>query len=308
MSTFSLDDFIKTHWKKTPATFTVPSSPVAPEHLMLVLARVFERLTNPETMEAAATKLVRFYVDGRQIAAPEYAAFLPTGGSVDEYSATLTERLKGARFGIVINDAHSLLPEAWPAVLAFTAPLIERVGIPAKNVETAIFIGTYAATPFGIHRDLGNSVFTFPVIGRKKFLLWPPDHFAADLLQIYLNPDPSQYVSTATTLVVEPGELSYWPEDWMHVGWDPEAKLHAAFSIGTWSEAQQATQMSELIQSILEKKLPPSYRTEWPSTAELPNELNEAATLLEEAFRTGEFRRALEEQWSRRRERAGFRT
>lgn len=129
------------------------------------------------------------------------------------------DRLQGVPFGFNVHN----LGQRNPDLLERTAVFGERLtALPDSPVvrkwELDVFAGTYPATPLGIHRD-NAGVFSFSLLGRRTYLLWPPECFTPGHPDL-TTPDPeviARHAHAATRIDVEPGFGVYWPPSRWHV-------------------------------------------------------------------------------------------
>jgi len=306
------DTFASDYWQRKPAVFPSAPSIMSAEDILAALKTAFERMLGRGPQAGPGPSMpspmpVRFFVEGRAVLPPEYAKFVveTKTKTLQEYIDSVSRRLSGARFGVVLNQCHHLVPSTFPRALSFTRPLTRRIGIPAREVELGVFLGTYPMTPFGVHQDPA-AVLTIPVLGKKRFLLWPPDYFPANPAQLYLEREPEAHFGHAIELEAKPGELMYWPAYWFHVAHDPNPAPHASLSFGIWSDADPASQLSDALRVYLGSQgVPGRYEAEVLDGA-LPDELNKALTCLEAGVRTGEIRRKVEETWRQTVRNAGY--
>lgn len=83
-------------------------------------------------------------------------------------------------------------------------------------VENVLFIGNYASTPIGIHKDSG-SVFKFVIQGTKKIRLWEPDYFKLKNHKPNIH-NYQEHLDQSILLEGNPGDIIYWPKNYWHIG------------------------------------------------------------------------------------------
>jgi hypothetical protein len=84
--------------------------------------------------------------------------------------------------------------------------------------NAALTLGTYRATPFGIHRDPAG-VFSFTLKGQRTYFTWPAETFEPDHPDL-LSPDPdviARHLDKAERFDVSPGQVFYWPSNRWHL-------------------------------------------------------------------------------------------
>nr|WP_306414591.1 cupin domain-containing protein [Corallococcus carmarthensis] len=253
---------------------------------------------------------VRLFVEGRQIGPTEQLKFLPRGDGLSGYMKELNATFDGARVGIILNDVELYNARLGVLLRKLLAPLISRVGIPARNVESTIFAGDYDVTPFGIHKDDSADVLTLVIEGRKRMLVWPEAYFDEHperLQQLQAgNEAIPLFEKDATVLLAEPGDIMYWPGSAYHVATSTGGVV-ATCAIGFWHKANLSEMISELVKDVLTSKLGGRNTVvqSWqPGT--VPSELESSTRALQELLAGGEFQAALSKAWTERVERIGF--
>lgn len=136
--------------------------------------------------------------------------------SLERYVARVAGILGGRRFALRLGEYASFDEATWFRLRDFLRPYFDVVGIPASRTHVALFLGDYAQTPFGIHRDF-HETFVFVVSGRKRFRAWPGGYFAEGS-SITGSLTYDAYLGDGTTLEGGPGDVLYWPSDHWHVG------------------------------------------------------------------------------------------
>jgi hypothetical protein len=300
------DTFVAEHWDVRPGLFRNQST-LAPteDDLFEGLLRALGAIAASANIQSVGD----FFINGRLVGPPEIMRFAPgDAGSLREYLKAVSERFEGQEVGIYIRNFHRYCQPLLPAARDFLRPLFSRIGLPACRTDAALFCGTYDVGPFGIHRDVGNAVFTFPVLGKKRFLVWEPDHFADDPLAVYRDPNPARYEAEGLALEGHPGDVLFWPRDWMHVAHERSTAPHATFSLSTWTITDAPTLLlpwvGRALASVegLDQPLPPGLRF----GADLPHEVDRALTALEQLARSGTLRERVTASWRERVESAGL--
>jgi hypothetical protein len=214
--------FVASWWGRKPAQFSRPlQKPLAaPETVFGELKRAAGASRDGER----ATDL-RVYLDNLRVTT-ELERYLPHGRDrgVDQYLARVSRGAKHRGVGVVFNNYHRWDADAWLDGRDFLCGLFDAVGLPVGGATMDVFLGNYASTPFGIHKDTKH-VFTWVLKGRKRILLWPFSTFVGRDLpddvyakQVALG---SSDIRTArrSAIVLEGGEgdLLYWPPSYWHI-------------------------------------------------------------------------------------------
>jgi 50S ribosomal protein L16 3-hydroxylase len=234
---------------------------------------------------------------------------LPRDGNLQSYLQRLHQVLGGREFALVLADAHLHNTNVERSTRRFVRGLFDESGFPCGGYDCNLFVGHYGITPFGVHRGM-MSVLTLPVVGEKRFLMWPREYgdTHADLHDAMQYP---QHLPHAVDLTVAPGDLLYWPADYWHVK-DNVPAFTATLSMGLWWDrpplARALLALSEsLVQSLPDAKaaaiqddsgasrlrLNPNKGNE---TA-LPEGLNNAVALIERIAQIGFVRSSLLMEW-----------
>jgi ribosomal protein L16 Arg81 hydroxylase len=308
--------FVQEYWNKKPVVL----KGVLPKNL-LTDADVLEAFGNyanaalRDELDAFLPKrpggFTRLYVEGRQIGPTENAKFMPRGATVTEYIKEVGGAFGGARVGVILNDVELFSERAGAINRELVVPIIERVGIPSRNVEATIFAGDYDVTPFGIHKDEYADVLTFVIAGRKRMLVWPEEYFDQHperMEQLALGEAAIELFSKdATVLDASPGDLMYWPGSAYHVATSLGGVV-ATCGLGFWHKTVLSEVMSEFVSEFLSAKLGARNKVikTWQPDVELPAELEAATGALRDLLNSGEFQKALSRNWKQRVDRLGF--
>jgi 50S ribosomal protein L16 3-hydroxylase len=222
--------FARRHWEKSPIRidrpFAQPLASAADVFQALVAAGARSR---PDPFQGP----LQFFIDNALLyggARP----YLPaeSDGSLEGYAGRMAGLLGGRHFAIRLTEYGDFDPGSWFRVREFLRPLFELVGIPAVPTRAVLFLGDYATTPFGIHRDY-HGTFVFVVAGHKRFRTWPSKYFR--------DGEPSgeleyaAHLGRADTFDGLPGDIIYWPSDRWHVGEAVEG-FSATLSIAVWGD------------------------------------------------------------------------
>jgi hypothetical protein len=119
----------------------------------------------------------------------------------------------------------------WPSLHKLTTELFEHIGFPNRFAELGLYLGNYRKTPFGVHVD-GCGVFSFPVLGQKKFRLWT-SAFAKKNPDLVHAHDYSKFKKYSQVLSVGPGDMAYWPSSAWHIA-ESDGSFSVTWSLGVW--------------------------------------------------------------------------
>ena len=246
--------FAREHWDKKPVLFPrlFPAHFPSPHEIFEALVDAGDRYRHGEVMLP-----LRFYVEGpsRNGEAPEVynlqfslARYLPTAqdGTLDAYVERLDRQLEGRRFGIVLSNTQSHHWNHWLQMRSFLSGFHEALGVPLGGADSALFLGNYQHTPFGIHKD-DLHVFYFVIQGQRRMAYWPLEVLASrpevarnagpDLKDrpcgVLLRDveDARQVMAQASFLEAGAGDFLYWPSSYWHRS-EPTKGLTIAASLG----------------------------------------------------------------------------
>lgn len=209
------DAIIDSHWQRDPLLFRVDDadSPFDRDAVFAALTASTPRdpldwiqaSADPSPTGLRDYRMVQFRTHGPRA----------SDGDFDGYF----DRLRGTAFGFNMHNLGARNPELLRRTAVFGQRLSDLPGSPVVGRwELDAFVGTYPATPFGIHRDNGG-VFSFCLVGRRTYLLWPPDYFRPGHPDL-TRPDPeviARHADAAEAFAVEPGLGIYWPSNRWHV-------------------------------------------------------------------------------------------
>jgi hypothetical protein len=222
-----LAEFVEKQWERhttvlphaTPAPFTSENE-------------LFEALVNADRkgrLDESSQCVV--WIDRKLQADPRDYAARSSDRSLRGYLARLADQTGDKEFTVLVPNPHRHDARLRNLVSTFARKLAAHSGIPCGGFDSGIFLGRYSKTPFGVHRGQ-MSVLTFPILGAKRFLLWPHSYGDYHIdIQDTLNYD--HHRATAISLTAEPGDIGYWPADYWHIADGPVA-ISAALNIGLW--------------------------------------------------------------------------
>ncbi len=240
-------NFARRHWETSPLRIDASTAPC------LTSPRAFFR-----ALVAASEQARRDYFQGplqlfidNALLYGGVRPYLPveSDGSLEGYFARVGELLEGRRFAIRLREYAEFDPQSWFRIRDFLRPLFERVGIPASPTHAVLFVGDYATTPFGVHRDY-HGTFVFVGAGRKRFRTWRPTAFGKS--EPTGDIDYGARIGAAETLEGGPGDILYWPSDRWHVG-EGEAGFSATLSIAVGSAVGLPVEVDSIVEPARRK-------------------------------------------------------
>lgn len=101
---------------------------------------------------------------------------------------------------------------------AFADGYTKRYGVPYPGANAVFIGGRYSSTWIGLHNDSCDT-FLFPVYGRKRIMIWPPEYFESMALEkksalngvCFGHVDISSYAADAFVYEVAAGEIFFIP-------------------------------------------------------------------------------------------------
>jgi ribosomal protein L16 Arg81 hydroxylase len=115
---------------------------------------------------------------------------------------------------LVINNAqqHDLELGRWLG--EFGRELLTQVG-PALRSDVVLYASITPKTAFGVHKDRNHN-FLFPVVGRKRFRLWPKEALESKP-SVIGSTHYDEILDQGQICDVERGSLLYIPRYYYHV-------------------------------------------------------------------------------------------
>jgi hypothetical protein len=130
----------------------------------------------------------------------------------------------------------------------FTDELYKNVGFPNRFSEMGLYLGNYQKTPFGVHVD-HCGVFSFPVVGEKKFRLWTAE-FVKKNPALDRSFKYEKYKKNSQVLTAHPGDMTYWPSTAWHIA-ESDGAFSATWSLGVWVDLNHGQVFSEGLTQLL---------------------------------------------------------
>jgi hypothetical protein len=247
-------DFTQRYWDREPALFRGLFSAhfPTPEEIFAALLDGSQRMLRGEIPPMRMMRLYLEHEDGpnglpySSIIFPLHKQHLPMpeDGSIQGYVERLTQVVGGKRFGLVLNRTQCHHWGHWLQMQSFLSGFYEALGVPLGSADSALFLGNYRYTPFGIHKD-DLHVFYFVIDGKKTMSLWPFDSLS-QREEVPKDPDfihrpgsitlrdkaeERELLAKARFLEGRPGDLLYWPASYWHRA-EPSEGLAIAASLG----------------------------------------------------------------------------
>lgn len=134
-------------------------------------------------------------------------------------------------FCIYVQDANTD-DEIWKITRSVLRELLPYAPLPPGKITCDFFIGNYAKTSFGAHKDPVDNLM-FMISGKRTMLMWDDDTWKNQLGNppddTHIVLDYEKFRSASMCCTLEPGDLLYWPARCWHVGENNE--LSASFNV-----------------------------------------------------------------------------
>jgi hypothetical protein len=203
------------YWQAAPFGFTVDAeaAPFSPDGVFAALSADvapgpldwIHVATRPEPVGVRDYAMVSFRRYGARASDGSLAGYL--------------DRMAGTVFGSNVHDLGARNAQLRPVAELFRDRLGGAPDEPDVHTwEIDAFLGSYPITPLGIHQD-NAAVFSFCLVGRRSYLLWPAGHFPTGHPDL-MRPDPqvvARHAAAATRIDVAPGRGVFWPPRTWHV-------------------------------------------------------------------------------------------
>lgn len=182
---------------------------------------------------------LRFFIGETQLLA-DVEPYLPRRDDESSagYSARVSQLLGGRRFGLVIEEFQTFDATLWLRLRDFLRGLYDVTGMPAEATKATLFLGNYAATPWGLHRGRSGN-FQFVVEGPKRIRTWP-DAYWHGREDISFRTDYHSHDDGSTVHEGQSGDVIYWPHDHWHVGEGIDGQVSVAISVAMFMHDESA--------------------------------------------------------------------
>lgn len=193
----------------------------------------------------------KFYVSGIQSHPEDVVQILPV--KKDKSLRGYHKRMSSffADYCLVCDELLMANSEKQALLTDFTNELYRHTGFPNRFSEMGLYLGNYRKTPFGVHVDRCG-VFSFPVVGLKKFRLWTSS---------YVKKNPKldrtfsyeRYKKNSRVITAKPGDMTYWPSSAWHTA-ESDGAFSATWSLGVWIDKPHKAIFSESLNLLLAEK------------------------------------------------------
>lgn len=255
LSTTRLDQkfwshFAKTTWEKKSVAYKGIQSPLSEineTEVFALLVQYADRCRKRRDSEG-----FKFYVDGQKLHEEEVLELLPK--KKDQSLQAYHQRMNAIfeDYCLVCDELLQVNAKKQGHLNEFTNSLYRHIGFPNRFAEMGLYLGNYRKTPFGVHVD-GCGVFSFPVVGTKKFRIWTPEFVGKNpALERAFRYD--QYKKHSQLLVARPGDMTYWPSSAWHIA-ESDGSFSATWSLGVWVDSKHADRVVNILADLIRQKL-----------------------------------------------------
>jgi hypothetical protein len=308
--------FVNKYWQKEPVVLhDMPLS--NSEHVFDTVVLACSKYRN----QATDAPFLKLYVNGKQIT-HNVQDFLPDARdrSARGYEQRLERELHAESFILFITGFERYSTTLYDRTQEFLSHIFKYTGIPAAHAELELFLGRYAYTPGGIHKEECTN-FQWVIDGNKTMYTWPEASWNIETLEVHTQHDPTsleeEYFlddvrlddcrSSSQALHGKAGDILYWPSRHWHVGETPE--LSIAITCALYMNGRPYNTIIETIQRIIEQKpdaqnIVSSYKT--PSNVyttfedALPASLQQSLETIKDIVHSRQLQQELVEQWLKR--------
>lgn len=267
-------NFATRYWEKKPGHFkNIQSSlqALGPEQIFTMLVEFSDHCRKIKNAEG-----FKFYIKGEKVYADDVLQILPRkkDRSLQAYHQRMQKLFSD--YCLVCDELLQVSAENKPLLTSFTRNLYQQVGFPNRFAEMGLYLGNYKKTPFGVHVD-GCGVFSFPVVGQKKFRLWSAK-FAAENPSLDRSFEYSEFKKDSEVMIAEVGDMTYWPSSAWHIA-ESDGSFSATWSLGVWVDESHAQKISSTVLEVLEKNLGPAGQAAMIPFSEMNTEDGQIKTL-----------------------------
>ena len=244
--------FAKTYWEKKSVAIPKICSPflqldqIEIFKLLLIYSDRCRRLQSADGM--------KFYIDGQRQFASECLRHLPK--KQDRDLAGYHKRMESQYddYCLVCDELLLVNHQQHDNLSQFTSQLFAEVGLPNRFAEMGLYLGNYRKTPFGVHED-ACGVFSFPVVGKKKFRIWKPS-FIGQNPKLAQSFSYAKYKKASQVLEAQTGDMTYWPSSAWHIA-ESDGSFSATWSLGIWVDKSHNEVVTELTGKLFKDLLSP---------------------------------------------------
>lgn len=254
--------FFSTYWLKKPVLFKNPfSKPIMSKgDVFNVLKRYQADLAQHKKRQVIVYDQDRSAINGYHTSIRNNLGvhkLLPSEADISfeefDYRMTSSERYK--EYCIYIQEANSD-QFLWDKTRELLHTIHQHLPLSPHKVTCDLFIGNYAKTNFGAHRDPLNNMM-FMVFGSRTMLLWDDEVWFEELGNprdfSHVVLDYEHFREAAITVNVEEGDMLYWPSSAWHVG-ENHGELSTSFNVDFFCEKMDSDILSdEILKETLSK-------------------------------------------------------
>ncbi|MEO1628154.1 MAG: hypothetical protein AAFV25_23595 [Bacteroidota bacterium] len=181
-------------------------------------------------------------------------------------------------YGLFEDKRASILlqsPEQFHEPLAkrvthFLQPMIERYGLPQFEWTTALVIGHYNYTPFGVHFDAGEgrAIHTMIGKGKKKMWFWEKevvadiiDRHGINQLRYYCESELPKLLPHGRSHLIESNDFYFLPTQHYHIAHVDEFTIGLAIA---FNRLDQGRLIANAIQYFVSQHLAESFQESTP--------------------------------------------
>lgn len=252
--------FSKNVWEKKPLALKNVNSPL----LAIDETEIFRLLIlfSDRCRKLKSAAGFKFYINGIQAHPEDVMQVLPVKNDKSLSGYHLRMSAIFSDYCLVCDELLKANAKKHALLTAFTDELYRRIGFPNRFSEIGLYLGNYRKTPFGVHVDKCG-VFSFPVMGRKKFRLWT-SNFVKKNPQLERAFSYEKFKKKSQVVTAEVGDIIYWPSSAWHIA-ESDGGFSATWSLGVWVDKPHKKLFSESLDLLLEEKF--GARGDAPTTA-----------------------------------------
>ena len=297
--------FGRRYWEKKPVVFKDVNSPL----VKITSKEVFSWLLRycDHCRKTKTNKGLKLFIDGQLQDIEELLELLPTkkDRSFEDYHQRMSEMFED--YCLVCDELMQTNPDKQNRLGDFLEGLYHEVGMPNRFTEMGLYLGNYRKTPFGVHVD-ACGVFSFPVVGTKKFRLWEESEIKKHP-KLERAHEYKKYLKSSQLLRAEKGDMAYWPSHSWHIA-ESDGTFSVTWSLGIWVDRPFQDVVSEALQPLIAKKLGKAGKavlTPFSSAraSELPASYREAVQMLS-SLKEDEILQLFQRLWLDQKQRKGF--
>jgi hypothetical protein len=242
--------FSKTTWEKKSVVIEDIKSPLLQmdQHVIFTLLVAYsERCRRLKSAEG-----IKFYLQGHRQFESEALRNLPMKSDLnfEGYHNRMASQYDD--YCLVCDELLQINSAQQDKLENFTSLLFSTVGLPNRFAEMGLYLGNYRKTPFGVHED-ACGVFSFPVVGKKKFRIWQPAYIKKNprLVRAFSY---AKHKAASQVLEVGVGDMAYWPSSAWHIA-ESNGAFSVTWSLGVWLDKKQSDVVCEVTGELFKNAL-----------------------------------------------------